>query len=202
LKAFDQEEEMSAVKTGRAAESSLAAVVGHPIRVQALTILTERVASPKEIAHAIEEEVGLVSYHVRVLKELGMIEVVDEQKRRGAIEHFYRGVARPSFTDEEWAALSLEERRPVSLYALQLAFADAAAALEAGTLDSRPDRYVTRLPGLVDADGWSELNALHREILDRTLEVQAASAERMARDPEKKSIPISTVTMFFEKATS
>jgi DNA-binding transcriptional ArsR family regulator len=190
---------MPGVKAAGSVKSTLGAVVSHPIRVQALTILTERVASPKQIADTLTLSISDVSYHVRVLKDLGLIEVVREKKVRGAIAHYYRGVARPSFTDEEWAALSIKERNATSVYLLQLAMADAVASLEAGILDARPDRCLTRFPGLVDREGWGELNSLHGEMLDRTMEIQAASAERMAREPEGEQIPITSVAMFFER---
>jgi hypothetical protein len=53
-------------------------------------------------------DVGLehVGYHVRVLRELGCIELVRTARRRGAIEHFYRAVERPYLTDREWKPLS------------------------------------------------------------------------------------------------
>jgi DNA-binding transcriptional ArsR family regulator len=191
---------MAAVKDGGSIESTLGAVVAHPIRVQVLTILTERVASPKQLADELGVPIGHTSYHTRVLRELELIEVVREGQVRGAVQHFYRAVVRPKFTDAEWTALSIDERRPTSTYLLQLALADAAAALEAGTLDARPDRYLTRMPGLVDQEGWDELNELHGSLLDRTLQIQAASAERMARNPGGAQIPITSVGMFFERA--
>ena len=41
---------------------------------------------------------GTVAYHVRTLLQLGLIELVDETRVRGAVEHHYRAVPRPTVT--------------------------------------------------------------------------------------------------------
>lgn len=190
---------MASAKTRPSIESTLAAIVAHPTRVKCLKILAERRASPNEIATELNEDVGHVSYHIKKLKSLGAVELVDEQKVRGAVEHFYRAVTLVYFSDEEWAKLSVEERRPTSLYALQLAMADAAEAMEAGTFDARPDRYLTRTPAVVDEEGWAEFNQLHAELVERTMEIMGASAERMTKSPETPGIPVMQIAMFFEQ---
>jgi DNA-binding transcriptional ArsR family regulator len=190
---------MTPVKTGSSIESTLAAIVAHPTRVKCLSILAERRASPNEIATELNEDVGHVSYHIKKLVSLGAVELVDEQKVRGAVEHFYRAVVLPYVSDEEWAKLSVGERRPTSLYGLQLAMADAAEAMEAGTFDARSDRYLTRIPAEVDEEGWSELNKLHAEMVERTMEIKAASADRMATAPTEPSIRVTQIAMFFEQ---
>jgi DNA-binding transcriptional ArsR family regulator len=190
---------MTSVKARSSIESTLAGIVAHPTRVKCLSILAERRASPNEIAIELGEEVGNVSYHVKKLVTLGAVELVDKRQVRGAIEHFYRAVTLVYVSDEEWAKLSVKERRPTSLYGLQLAMTDAAVAMEAGTFDARADRYLTRTPAVVDEEGWSELNRLHAEMLERTMDIKAASAGRLAKAPGKPGIPVMQIAMFFEQ---
>ena len=83
----------------------LAKALSHPMRARILAILNERVASPNEIAEMIDERLPNVSYHVRALLELGCIELVSTAQRRGAIEHYYRAVVRPFFSDRDWKRL-------------------------------------------------------------------------------------------------
>jgi len=59
-------------------------------RVRILATLAERVASPKELADQLGEGLSQVSYHVGVLRECKLIELVGTEPRRGAVEHFYR----------------------------------------------------------------------------------------------------------------
>ncbi len=190
---------MGSVKTRPSIESTLAAIVAHPTRVKCLSILAERRASPNEIANELKEDVGHISYHIKKLVSLGVVELIDEQKVRGAVEHFYRAVTLAYISDEEWAKLTVEERRPYSLYTLQLAMADAAEAMDAGTFYSRSDFYLTRTPAAVDEDGWAEFNKLHGEMMERTMEIIAASADRLANSPEEASIPVTQISMFFER---
>ena len=75
------------------------------MRARALTVLNQRVASPSELAAEQEAPVGDVAYHVRVLRELGMIQLVSTRQVRGATQHFYRSVAQTHLDDELWGKL-------------------------------------------------------------------------------------------------
>jgi len=79
--------------------------VSHPVRARALTVLNQRVASPSELATEQDAPVWDVAYHVRVLRELGMIQLVSTRQVRGATQHFYRTVAPPDLDDELWGRL-------------------------------------------------------------------------------------------------
>src|ERR1700733_15404144 len=116
---------MTAVKPTQSIQTTLAAVVAHPTRVKCLSILSERTASPVELAHQLDSDVGHVSYHVNKLRDLGVVELVGERQIRGAVEHHYRATAPAYVSAAEWAGRSLEERRRYSLYTLQLGTADA-----------------------------------------------------------------------------
>lgn len=64
--------------------------MAHPLRARILSALTKGARSPNELAAEFNEPLGNVSYHVVVLRDLGMVELVDTAARRGAIEHYYR----------------------------------------------------------------------------------------------------------------
>jgi DNA-binding transcriptional ArsR family regulator len=183
--------------TATSMEATLAAIVAHPTRARCFSILAERTASPVEIAQQIGKDVGHVGYHVRKLQQLELIELVDERPVRGAVEHFYRAIERPVVTDDEFASQSIEEREVFTRYILQLLVADVARAMDEHVFDGRVNRVITRTPMLVDEEGFQELSDLHTEVLERTLDIQASSAERLTGSDEE---PISTVSasMFFE----
>lgn len=71
----------------------LAKALSNEMRAHALELLAEDAKSPKAIAAELELDVRTVAYHVRVLRELGCIELVETQPRRGALEHVYRAAA-------------------------------------------------------------------------------------------------------------
>ena len=64
--------------------------LSHPLRLQILREMNRGVTSPKEIANKLAESLGVVSYHVRVLAEAGVVELARTTARRGAIQHHYK----------------------------------------------------------------------------------------------------------------
>lgn len=71
-------------------DGRLMRAMSHPLRVRMLRILSDRIASPNQLATIVEEPLGTVAYHVRVLVENGCLVLEGTRRRRGAIEHFYR----------------------------------------------------------------------------------------------------------------
>jgi DNA-binding transcriptional ArsR family regulator len=68
----------------------LAKALSNPLRAEALHLIAAGVDSPKAIGEALGEDVRGVAYHVRILHQLGCIELVETHRRRGAVEHVYR----------------------------------------------------------------------------------------------------------------
>jgi DNA-binding transcriptional ArsR family regulator len=187
-------------KTSRS-EGAVSRAWSHPIRVKAFRLLAEKVLSPVEIARLIGEPIHKVGYHVRQLEEFGLVELVGMRQVRGATQHFYRAIERPRMDEAEWGALTARERRPLSLYTLQLMFGDATVADEAGTLDSRADRHLSRVPHEVDEAGYDELLAIHEEALERILAVQERVVARRAEDPAIETFPVVSSQLFFTMPT-
>jgi predicted transcriptional regulator len=79
-------------------DQRLAKALAHALRAQALELIATEPTSPKAIAGKLGVDVRSIAYHVRVLRELGCIELIDTQQRRGAIEHIYRVVG-PASSD-------------------------------------------------------------------------------------------------------
>jgi len=165
-----------------AADQTLIKALSHPVRANALTILNQRVASPKEIAGELSEEVGKVSYHVKELRNLGCVELVDTAQRRGATEHYYRGVAQTYLGDEFWSMLSTGVRNGISVTGLKVLIEAAREAVEAGTFDTRVDRHLSCLTFSLDGEGWEEARDLLNETLDRLAEIGAQSEAREAKE--------------------
>ena len=175
----------------------LAKALSHPMRTRILAILNERTASPNEISEMIEERLPNVSYHVRALLDLGCIELVSTAQRRGAIEHYYRAIVRPFFTDRDWKKLPQSGRQAVSDVALQMIWEDVSDAIESGTFEARPNRHLSRSAVDVDETGWKELHDLLVRTLQETDKIQARSADRMKKSGDDP-VPARVVIMHFE----
>lgn len=87
--------------------------LSHPLRRQIMTLVGDGVASPKELAATLGEPIPNVSYHVGILRDLGLIKVVRETPRRGAIERHYAAVKRSLSVREviDWL-LAADHTRP------------------------------------------------------------------------------------------
>lgn len=170
-------------QTGMTAKARWLKTTWHPTQIKALTILTERVASPKEIAAEIKEPVvGNVSYHVKELEKRSLVEPVGTKQRRGATEHFYKATVRPAFATEEW---DQADREAATKLAFQLFFQDVAVATEAGTFDSHPERHLSRIPLYLDQQGFLDLVANQDGMIERALEIQAESDARRLESGEE-----------------
>jgi DNA-binding transcriptional ArsR family regulator len=151
--------------------------LSHPIRHRVLVALNERVASPKELAAELGEPLGNVSYHTRVLAQLGCIELVSTTQRRGALEHHYRAVMRPYFDDAAWAQIPVSTRRSLFDSELDHLWNDVAEAAKAGGFD-HPRAHVSWTTVDVDEQGFNELADLLGSVVERAMEIQAESAGR------------------------
>lgn len=181
--------------------ATLAAILAHPLRCKILTIMDTRVVSPNELSVELDEPLGTISYHVRSLLNLGVIELVDEKPRRGAQEHFYRAVVRPLVGDDEFALLTPDERMEIGCEILQLLMADAGSAMESRLLGARPDGYLVRIPGYVDEAGWEELSPIYGRVADEIFAVMANCAKRKAADPGLPQFPFTAGLIYFEMPT-
>lgn len=86
------------------ATSATVKALAHPIRVNIISAIAEGVDTPGGIAALDDKPLGVVSYHVRMLRDYGVIEVYKTEPRRGALQHFYR------FTNQARADLTAVEQ--------------------------------------------------------------------------------------------
>jgi DNA-binding transcriptional ArsR family regulator len=175
----------------------IAKALSHPMRARILVILNERVASPNEIAEMIDERLPNVSYHVRALLDLGCIELVDTAQRRGAIEHYYRAIVRPFFSDSDWKRIPKSGRQAISDTLLHVIWDDVSDSIETGAFDSRADRYLSHSPMLLDEQGWSEIARVMARALREVEKIESQSARRLKKSKES-GVPTSVVLMQFE----
>lgn len=167
--------------------------------MRALNILSERVASPVEIARELDEPVNVVAYHVRILAEAGCIEQVDQRQRRGAIEHFYRAATVPMFTDEQWRELPTAVRRNLFGEAIRDIIGHIGAAAEHGGFE-HPETHVSWTAMHLDAKGWAEVTKLFAATLDKLPAIEARAAARMAKTGAPAEHRTEAVLMHFHRA--
>jgi len=179
-------------QAARATERKIAHAVIHPVRLDALSILYERVASPKEIHRVLKVPLATVSFHVSELLADGAIELIKTEPRRGAVEHYYRANLRPEVSDEEWRALPKGSRRGIAATFLQAIVAESLASLRHGEMEVDDNLHLTWMPMRLDAQGHKEVAELQAEVLKRLVALKAESEKRLG---DKITGPERIVTM-------
>ena len=126
----------------QAIETRIVKAFAHPLRFRILQLLNEREASPSALAQQLDEPLGNVSYHVKILREADAIELVRTRPVRGAIEHVYRATARPYFDDAAYAALPASFRNEMIGSTLQELWGHLLQAARAGDPGPSGDPYL------------------------------------------------------------
>jgi hypothetical protein len=173
-------------------DQRLVRALAHPLRVQILEVLTERVASPSLIAEELETGVSHVAYHTRALDRCGCLELVETAQRRGATEHYYKAKPHAFIGNRAWRKVPRPFRSSITGASLQTFMDKAVTALEAGTIDDREDTTFSWMPVHLDEEGWREVTAILAEATERVLAAQTA-ADRRAVDSSDDQRKISAV---------
>ena len=158
------------------------------MRVRILEVLNQRDMSPVEFCRdgfAPESmEVSHVAYHFRELAQYGALAVVEQNPRRGSVEHVYRSLGRAYFSDRQWNELDLEERVRLSKTVVQGLMARIEGALMSDTFDSRVNRHLTWIAMRLDEQGWSEMTTALTAAFGEVEQIRADAEARLDRDGE------------------
>jgi DNA-binding transcriptional ArsR family regulator len=175
----------------------LVKALAHPLRVQILSTLEDRIASPSDLAIELDAPLGNVSYHVRTLADLGLVKLVKRRTRRGAVEHYYQARGRAQVTNRAWAQVPGVVKRSMVAVALEQAVDQAGAAAVAGGFDHE-DSNLSRESVTLDAKGWTELSQAVGRLHQELGTIQERSAKRLKGDGEEATRQAGLVTMLFE----
>jgi DNA-binding transcriptional ArsR family regulator len=161
--------------------------MSHPLRVRILAMLDERKASPNQLAGWLGASLGTVAYHVRTLQQLGLIELVDETRVRGAVEHHYRARARPNVSVEGWAQAPPIAKQAALGSALQTINEYASKSAAEGGFD-RAEAHLSRTSLKLDAKGWDQLNKAALKFVEQVEKIDAAAKERAQKRPHEDEL--------------
>lgn len=130
-----------------------------PLRGQLLELLLERAATVTEMATAVDRPKSSVAYHVNLLQDVGLIQVVRTRKVRAIEERYYGRLARTYYV----GTLTSDDDKRLAAPINGLA----QAAVEAGPAhvadDLRCALVHARIPIESVRDFWAEVEALARQ---------------------------------------
>jgi AcrR family transcriptional regulator len=156
----------------------------------------ERAATLEEISRELEMPGETVEAHLEELVSAELVEPVAEGGPDGEGESAYR-LHLPLIDDADWARLDQPQREKISRHIGYLVLADVTRAVQAGTFDRRPTRYLSRVIGRVDEQGWRELHDIHDASLSAALAAKARSDVRL-EGAEEEGIPFRAIQAVFE----
>lgn len=186
---------------GKSIEEVVSYAIGHRIRVQILVILSEGVFTPDEIARIIGEPTNKVSHHIKELVDAGSIELAKTERVRNTLQHYYRAVEMPYYSDEEFAQMTSQQKQVTLGLALQQIMAETMAAFWAGNMVSDPRVWVTQRWFNVDAQGREEIADEQAQSWERTLEIEATALNRCAESGEEAESVIVAQLGFLRERT-
>jgi len=175
--------------------------LAHPLRVRILGILEHRTASPSELAGELGAPLGNVSYHVRQLERFGLIKLVKEAPRRGAVEHYFKLDMRPRVSDEGWSRAPSVVKEALSSAVISQIGEQVSAAAGAGGFE-REDIRLSRLPLGLDDRGFKAAAAEVERLAEALRRIEEASQKRLARNGSEPQTNALAVLMLFEAGPS
>lgn len=170
--------------------------LSHPLRVQILGALEHEVKSPNELAKLLGAPLGNIAYHVRRLESLGLVKLVEQTPRRGAVEHYYKLDDRPAVAQAAWSPTPKVVRNALVGAVLRQVGEDVNAASKAGGFD-RDETHVSQQPLRLDDEGMKEAARELEESAKRLERIESASRKRLGKGEEGR-VDAQAVLMVFE----
>lgn len=178
-------------------DEKMAKALAHPLRAEILAEVNRGIISPKLFAQRHALEVSNVSYHFRQLERYECVEVVEERKRRGSTEHFYKATRRALFDGRSWDNLPSSVKEVLSGAAFTDVLNAVSDAMATGTFDARGGRFFAWKTTLLDDQGWEEIADIHREAARETV-AAAKRAKKRIGESDQPGVPSTYAFLFFE----
>ena len=169
----------------------------HPLRIEILALLEDRVASPAQLATELSADLSQTSYHVRQLKGLGLVRLVRRRMTRGAVEHLYTATVRPTITDSAWSGTSTVAKRALAAGRVAQIGREVSAAAERNGF-ARDGVYVARTRMRLSPKGWRAVSRELGRALERIDRIVAEEREAFTTNPTAEAIEAAAVMLFFE----
>jgi DNA-binding transcriptional ArsR family regulator len=182
-------------RSARAISPKLGVLANDPLRADIVATALQRLYSPSEFATDANIKLGTASYHFKVLREKGLLELVETVQVRGATKHMYRANEAAFIDDREWGELAQVLRPGVIGATLDNFNSRFAQAGETGTLFDRDDVCAYWAPREFDEIAWEEHVKVTRWWIEESERLEQETVERKAEDTSSNSF-CATVAIF------
>jgi AcrR family transcriptional regulator len=160
------------------------------------SLLGARWATAEELAAELGRSVASVEKELEELGDEGLAERIVPLDKAKPTEWTNSKMFR-LIDGEDWAALTVDERRRFLNEVTHHAISDLYASLRNGRFGRRLDEHHTRLVLEVDEEGWGEIAQIHRAAFNATQAVKERSRERL-RNGSGEAILGRSIQLLFE----
>jgi DNA-binding transcriptional ArsR family regulator len=165
---------------GKSIEEVVSFAVSHRTRVHVLVVLVQGGAyTASQIAEIIGEPLNNVSNHIRELLDAGSIEIAKTEQKGNVVQHYYRAIEFPYYSEEDLAAMPPMQRHVLAGLAVQSMMAELMAALWAGKMTD-PRINLSWNWFNVDEEGRRAIAEEQERSWDRIQEIEIESMNRRA----------------------
>jgi len=171
-------------QSGKSIEERVAFALTHRTRVYILMLLNEGVYATEEIAELIGERKDNVAHHIKELRDAGAIELARVQPAGNSKKYFYRTVKMPSYSEEELAAKTPEERQVIIGLTIQNMVAEMMSAFWAGRMEKDRKLWLGWRWFNLDVQGREDLAEEQEGWWARVGEIECEAANRRAKSGE------------------
>lgn len=171
-------------QSGKSIEERVQFAMGHRTRVYVLTLLNEGVYTTEQLSRIIGEPVSNVSHHIKELLDAGSIELAKTKRVRNTLQHYYRAIKMPFYSDEEIAAMTPEDRQATIGLTLQCVMAEMLSSFWAGKMQGDPRLLLAWRWFNLDEQGRRDLADEQALWWKRAQEIEAESTNRRATSGE------------------
>lgn len=196
---------MAEVKTSSKSRQAylrrLAIVFADDLRIKIVSELFQREMSPKQFL----EEFGggslsRVDQHFKRLAEHGWLRLVrsegPDSRRRGGVEHFYRARELAVIDNETWALIPYSVRVSMRWRTFETLAERVREALDAQTLDARPESHLSCTTMNLDQLGWETIVAAVDALFESIFEEQADARLRIWHSGETPMVATVALAAF------
>lgn len=155
-------------------------VAKDPLRAQILAVAIQRLFSPSEFAREAGVALNVASYHFKVLKDHGILELVKTVKVGGALKHMYRATESAFISDADWGQLAEALRPGMAGTTLQDFNGRVTQAMMTGHFFDREDACLYWAPRDLDEIAWLEQVKLIRWCIEESDRLEVETVERRA----------------------
>jgi hypothetical protein len=183
-------------------DPNIGIVTKDPLRVQIVALATQRPIAPSEFAREAGIALNVASYHFRVLRKHGFLEIVAEVPVRGSTKHMHIATKSGFISDADWGQLEQALKPGVAGQALQDFNVRVGQAMDAGTIYLRSDMCLYWAPGDLDEIAWPEFVSVMAWAREEFKRFNVDTVGRRANGESQDSFPVTFAIAGFQSPTT